>query len=776
MSNSVQHKRSDVPGAIPVAADLRVGELAINLADRLMFTKDSTDAIIPLVIQGVNGLSVLSGVGPPIGGIGMEGEFYIDVTPYNIYGPKAAGVWGAATSLIGPQGPAGLDGVDGTSVTIKGSAPWATISAIVGPAVNDMWILTEATGAPVRPDASPAQVGDGVSWNGSSWLNLGPIRGPVGPAGATGATGAPGPAGVDGVDGSDGIDGADGAMWYSGGTAPLAGLGVDGDLFLLLTNGDLYQKIAGEWTVIDNLMGPQGPAGTNGTNGAAGAAGSVWYSAAGAPGAGTGVNGDYYLNTSNGDYYQKVSGTWTLRGNLTGPTGQGVIPGGAAGQVLTKASATDYATQWSTPAVAPTDHGLLTGLADDDHTQYLTQARGDARYYTESEVDTKIAAVPVIPAGGTTGQVLAKVNSTNYNTQWSTPATGVTDHGALTGLADDDHPQYLNQARGDARYYTEAEVNALIAGVPNHWTLTGSDIANSNAGNVGIGGVPGLFKLGVTGAANITESLSVGIPVDFWAGTPNGFFTLVGRPGGLLGWVGSAGSNRVVIGSNAYRNASSGTSYLGAGGVINNGSQIELAPQGDIFFKNGPASGINLTQRMLIAATGAVTINDLSGTGNRMVTASATGVLATSAMPLSPTSGTFASPSLNGATGVTYSANRFVRWTRMGDVVVFCGRIQWVALTQTSTSAVILCGTGMPEPAVYPSGYEHTVMWGRGAGVDFNANALNNGLYVDWASSTLRLVPFTIQDTTDTIANYTYNSFQNTGYIEFNGSYFTDAP
>jgi hypothetical protein len=29
---------------------------------------------------------------------------------------------------------------------------------------------------------------------------------------------------------------------------------------------------------------------------------------------------------------------------------------------------------------------------------------------------------------------------------------GVTDHGVLTGLADDDHPHYLNTARGDARY------------------------------------------------------------------------------------------------------------------------------------------------------------------------------------------------------------------------------------------------------------------------------------------------------------------------------------
>lgn len=32
------------------------------------------------------------------------------------------------------------------------------------------------------------------------------------------------------------------------------------------------------------------------------------------------------------------------------------------------------------------------------------------------------------------------------------PGSGVTDHGALTGLGEDDHPQYLTTGRGDARY------------------------------------------------------------------------------------------------------------------------------------------------------------------------------------------------------------------------------------------------------------------------------------------------------------------------------------
>lgn len=44
-----------------------------------------------------------------------------------------------------------------------------------------------------------------------------------------------------------------------------------------------------------------------------------------------------------------------------------------------------------------TDHGALTGLADDDHTQYHNDARGDARYYlkaqtyTQTETDTLLA-------------------------------------------------------------------------------------------------------------------------------------------------------------------------------------------------------------------------------------------------------------------------------------------------------------------------------------------------------------------------------------------------
>lgn len=40
---------------------------------------------------------------------------------------------------------------------------------------------------------------------------------------------------------------------------------------------------------------------------------------------------------------------------------------------------------------------------------------------------------------------------------------GVSDHGALTGLDDDDHPQYLTQARGDARYSAPGHTHPATA-------------------------------------------------------------------------------------------------------------------------------------------------------------------------------------------------------------------------------------------------------------------------------------------------------------------------
>ena len=56
------------------------------------------------------------------------------------------------------------------------------------------------------------------------------------------------------------------------------------------------------------------------TAGTAGARGSMFYTGAGPPGTITGqVNGDNYLNTTNGDVYTLSGGVWNLTGNIRGP-------------------------------------------------------------------------------------------------------------------------------------------------------------------------------------------------------------------------------------------------------------------------------------------------------------------------------------------------------------------------------------------------------------------------------------------------------------------------
>ena len=62
---------------------------------------------------GADGKTVLNGSGAPSGGTGVDGDFYINTAANEIYGPKASGAWGSATSLVGPTGPTGATGSQG---------------------------------------------------------------------------------------------------------------------------------------------------------------------------------------------------------------------------------------------------------------------------------------------------------------------------------------------------------------------------------------------------------------------------------------------------------------------------------------------------------------------------------------------------------------------------------------------------------------------------------------------------------------------------------------
>ncbi len=93
------------------------------------------------------------------------------------------------------------------------------------------------------------------------------IAGETGPAGATGAMGAKGDTGATGA---PGVAGANGATWFNGTGIPSTTVGVNGDFYLDLASGDVYNKVLGGWTKVSNIHGATGANGTKGETGATG--------------------------------------------------------------------------------------------------------------------------------------------------------------------------------------------------------------------------------------------------------------------------------------------------------------------------------------------------------------------------------------------------------------------------------------------------------------------------------------------------------------------------
>lgn len=123
---------------------------------------------------GADGKSVLNGSGVPSSGLGTNGDFYIDTTADDIYGPKTGGVWGSPTSLIGPQGPAGSTGAAGKTVLNGAGVPSSGLGTN-----GDFYINTSA-----NTIYGPKTAG--------AWGSPTSLVGPQGPTGNTGPQGIPG--------------------------------------------------------------------------------------------------------------------------------------------------------------------------------------------------------------------------------------------------------------------------------------------------------------------------------------------------------------------------------------------------------------------------------------------------------------------------------------------------------------------------------------------------------------------------------------------------------
>lgn len=239
------------------------------------------------------------GSGVPSNGTGSNADFYINSLNGNVH-YKAANVWSAALFTL-----KGQDGADGASVSIIGTL--ANVGLLPGSGTLGQGYLID---------------GDLHVWTGAEWTNVGAVQGP---AGATGDTGPSGP------------QGDPGATIRNGSGAPSNGLGANGDYYINTANGDLYFKSGGSYSVALNITGPTGATGSTGATGAAGATGATgaagadgadgadgktWHRGAGVPSGGTGVVGDFYLNTNDSSFYEKTDvATWTQIGSFLGNTG-----------------------------------------------------------------------------------------------------------------------------------------------------------------------------------------------------------------------------------------------------------------------------------------------------------------------------------------------------------------------------------------------------------------------------------------------------------------------
>jgi len=140
-----------------------VQETAANVIE--VITAGQTGPAGPTGPAGV-GAAWQQGAGAPGSGVGDNGDFYLNTTNGDIYGPKAAGAWGSVVFNIaeGQQGPAGPTGPQG-------------------------------------PQG---------------------VQGETGPQGTAGAAGATGPAGATGATGPAGVVAATAPITYDAGTQTVA--------------------------------------------------------------------------------------------------------------------------------------------------------------------------------------------------------------------------------------------------------------------------------------------------------------------------------------------------------------------------------------------------------------------------------------------------------------------------------------------------------------------------------------------------------------------------
>ena len=154
------------------APDSALGIDGDNYADELtwdIYRKESGTWDLKGSINGEDGKTILNGDGVPDPSLGNEGDFYLDTTDQDIYGPKTGAGWGSGTTLKGADGTNGTNGEDGQTILNGEGAPDPALgeegdfyidtsgSEIYGPKTGAGW----GTGTSIVGPEGPAGSGSG---------------------------------------------------------------------------------------------------------------------------------------------------------------------------------------------------------------------------------------------------------------------------------------------------------------------------------------------------------------------------------------------------------------------------------------------------------------------------------------------------------------------------------------------------------------------------------------------------------------------------------------
>jgi len=268
----------------------------------------------------------------------------------------------------------------------------------------------------------------------------------------------------------------------------------------------------------------------------------------------TAVSGDFLLISDTGDTgnLKKVDaldflGTAPVD-SVNGQTGVVVLD---ADDISDAATTNKFATAAELTAIT-TNTTNNTGTVT-VHNDVTSAGSGDIITGVERTKLTGIeplAQVTKIPTGGLVGQVLEKVDGTDYNSQWATPASGVTDHLLLSNIGVKTHATLDTEVGANNAKVTNATHTGEVTGsgvltvdktsITNKTTVTpvsGDFVLISDTGDTG-----NLKKVDVSDFINVGDALPAAI-----AGVitlaDNTTYTLIGAT--------NIGTDRIVFGINS---------------------------------------------------------------------------------------------------------------------------------------------------------------------------------------------------------------------------------